>query len=87
MDSYHLRRSEKAIEDPDEIRAVIDEGEHMTLAMARGDEPYLATVNYAFDPAESCFYIHCATEGKKLEFLAANRRCRSGRCALTRRRR
>lgn len=26
MDAYHLRRSEKAIEDPAEIRAIIDEG-------------------------------------------------------------
>jgi nitroimidazol reductase NimA-like FMN-containing flavoprotein (pyridoxamine 5'-phosphate oxidase superfamily) len=71
---YHLRRSEKEMTDPGEIRAVIDEAEHMTLAMCRGDEPYLATVNYAFDPASDTFYLHCATQGKKLDFLAANPR-------------
>ena len=74
MGAYHLRRSEKAIEDEAEIRAIIEEAEHMTLALTRGDEPYLVTVNFAFDAAESCFYFHCATEGKKLEFLAANPR-------------
>ena len=44
MDRYHLRRSEKAMTDPAEIRAVIEEGEHVTLALAKGDEPYLITI-------------------------------------------
>jgi len=74
MDSYHLRRAEKEITDPAEIRAVIDEAEHMTLALCRDDEPYLVTVNYAFDPAADTFYFHCATDGKKLDFLADNPR-------------
>jgi len=74
MDRYHLRRSEKAMTDPAEIRAVIEEGEHMTLALAKGDAPYLVTVNYAFDADSECFHFHCATDGKKLDYLAANPR-------------
>ncbi len=70
--AYHLRRSEKAIGEPGELRAIIAGQKHMTLALCRGDEPYLVTVNYAYDPAESCFYFHCALEGKKIDYLRAN---------------
>ena len=74
MQPYHLRRSEKAIEDEEEILAIIAAAEHLTLALARGDEPYLVTLNYGYDPGERCFYFHCATEGKKLDVLAENPR-------------
>ena len=74
MDDYHLRRPEKEITDPAEIRDVIKLATHMTLAMCRGDEPYLVTVNYGFDGEEEAFYFHCAGEGKKLEILDVNPR-------------
>jgi hypothetical protein len=46
----------------------------LTVAMCRGDEPYLVTMDYLFVEAEKCFYVHCANEGRKLEFLSANPR-------------
>ena len=60
MTEYHLRRSEKEITDPAEILDVIAAGKHMTLAMCRESEPYLATVNYGYDSDEEAFYFHCA---------------------------
>ena len=42
--------------------------------MCRDDEPYLVTVNHAFDASEEAFYFHCASEGKKLEILEENPR-------------
>lgn len=42
----------------------------MTLSMCCNEEPYLVTVNYAFD--RDSFYFHCANEGKKLDFLKKN---------------
>lgn len=54
--------------------AVLRGQRFLTLAMAKGDEPYLVSLNYAFDEAGNCFYVHCAGEGKKLDFLRANPR-------------
>ncbi|MHC4470000.1 MAG: pyridoxamine 5'-phosphate oxidase family protein [Planctomycetota bacterium] len=74
MDGYHLRLSEKEITDREEMLEIIERESHLTFAMCRGDEPYLVTVNYAFDAAEDAFYVHCATEGKKLDILEENPR-------------
>lgn len=72
MDAYHLRRSEKEITDPDQLRAIISGQKYMTLAMCKDNVPYLVTVNYGYDEGENCFYFHCASEGKKQDYLAAN---------------
>ncbi|MBN1936299.1 MAG: pyridoxamine 5'-phosphate oxidase family protein [Anaerolineae bacterium] len=72
MNTYHLRRQEKTIEDQDELIAIIQGQKYMTLAMCRDDEPYLVSLNYGFDPEARCFYIHCAGEGKKIDILRAN---------------
>jgi uncharacterized protein len=72
MTTYHQRRPEKTITDEGEILDIIDGQAFMTLAMSKDNEPYLVTVNYAFDAAQRCFYFHCAPTGKKLDFLRAN---------------
>lgn len=71
-ENYHLRRQEKAIEDLDEIYAIIREQAYMTLAMCCEDQPYLVTMNYGFDSHNNCLYFHCANEGKKLDYLRSN---------------
>lgn len=72
MDAYHLRRSEKAITDPGQLIAIIREQRYMTMAMCKDNVPYLVTVNYGYDEVENCLYFHCAGQGKKREYLAAN---------------
>ena len=72
MDTYHLRRSEKAITDPAQWLDIIHSQKYMTLAMCKDNIPYLVTVNYGYDETENCFYFHCAGQGKKREYLAAN---------------
>mgnify|MGYP001074009100 CR=1 FL=1 len=58
---------------PEAVLQEIIEGQKvMTLAMCQGDEPYLATLSYAYDADANCFYFHCAPEGKKLDYLRAN---------------
>jgi nitroimidazol reductase NimA-like FMN-containing flavoprotein (pyridoxamine 5'-phosphate oxidase superfamily) len=69
MQSYHQRRPAQAIDDPAEQREIIDAGEHLTFAMAVGDEPYLATVNYGYDEAQRCFFFHCHPSGRKARML------------------
>ena len=69
-----IRRKEKTIEDAAELRAILREAKHVTLAMCRDGEPYLVTVNHGFDPERRCLYFHCAREGKKVDILRANPR-------------
>jgi len=71
---YHQRRPEKTITDREQLLKVLREGNVVTLAMCHNNEPYLVTVNYAFDEAESAIYFHCAQQGKKFDYLSANPR-------------
>ncbi len=90
MPRYHQRRPKQTLTDPAVIDAIIDRGEHLTMAMARDGEPYLATVNYGYDEDQRCFFFHCSVKGKKADVLRANPRVwgqiledlgyRDGRC-------
>lgn len=74
MKSWHTRHPEKAIEDRSVLEEVIAQAKYLTLALCAGNQPYLVTVNYAYDAARECFYFHCAGEGRKLDLIRANPR-------------
>lgn len=71
---YHLRRMDRDMSDRREQLAVIRGQKVLTLAMCREGEPYLVALDYAFSEEENCFYVHCATEGKKNDWLRDNPR-------------
>jgi nitroimidazol reductase NimA-like FMN-containing flavoprotein (pyridoxamine 5'-phosphate oxidase superfamily) len=71
-DKYHLRFKDREMRGRREILDVIMNQNHMTIAMCRGGEPYLATVNHAYEPKLNCLYFHCARKGKKIDYLRAN---------------
>lgn len=72
VSTYHLRRPEKEISDPSELRRILSTQRYLTIAMCRDGEPYLVTLNFAYDPDAGCLYFHCAPEGRKLDFLREN---------------
>lgn len=74
MERYHLRRADKALEDPAELKGILRAQKFVTLALCREGEPYLVTMNHGYDEAKGCLYFHCAAEGKKLDILRANPR-------------
>jgi nitroimidazol reductase NimA-like FMN-containing flavoprotein (pyridoxamine 5'-phosphate oxidase superfamily) len=74
MERYHLRRSEKALDDPKEIERVLASIKIMTVACCSGNEPYLFTVDFAWDPQTRDLWFHCATEGRKMGILRTNPR-------------
>ncbi len=74
MARYHLRRSEKALDDPKEIEQILASVKIMTVACCSGNEPYLFTVDFAWDPQTRDLWFHCATEGRKMEILRTNPR-------------
>jgi nitroimidazol reductase NimA-like FMN-containing flavoprotein (pyridoxamine 5'-phosphate oxidase superfamily) len=67
-----IRRRERSVTDPKEIRAVLREAKYVTVAMCTDGEPYLATLSHGYDEERGCIYFHCAKEGKKVEILRAN---------------
>jgi uncharacterized protein len=71
---HPMRRRDKEISDESEIRAILCEAKHVTVAMSLGDEPYLVTLSHGYDSERNCVYFHCAPEGKKVEILRANPR-------------
>jgi nitroimidazol reductase NimA-like FMN-containing flavoprotein (pyridoxamine 5'-phosphate oxidase superfamily) len=72
--SYHLRRVDRDMPDRSDQLAVLRGQKYLSLAMAHDNQPYLVSMNYAFSEQENCFYVHCATEGRKVDYLRANPR-------------
>ena len=72
MSDYHTRHPEKEITDESEIMEVLTKERLLTIAMSHEGEPYLVTVNYGFDPQRRAFFFHCATKGRKMDYLTAN---------------
>ncbi len=72
MRKFHSRRREKDIESLEEIFEILRSQRYMTIACARDNIPYLFTVNYAFLKDEGLLYFHCASQGKKLDYISSN---------------
>lgn len=71
---YHMRRAERRFEQPEAIEEVLRGGRFATLAFSRENEPYVATLSYGYDSKTMSLYFHCAKEGLKNTFVAANPR-------------
>ncbi len=71
MDKYHQRHPDKEL-NSEQINQVIAGSRLMTLAFSKDGEPYLATVNFAYDLHKNCFYFHCSKVGKKMEYMKEN---------------
>jgi nitroimidazol reductase NimA-like FMN-containing flavoprotein (pyridoxamine 5'-phosphate oxidase superfamily) len=69
---YHMRRSERQIEEWAVIEEILREGKYATLALCRNNEPYIVTLNYGYDPAHRSLYFHCAKKGMKTDFVTGN---------------
>jgi nitroimidazol reductase NimA-like FMN-containing flavoprotein (pyridoxamine 5'-phosphate oxidase superfamily) len=70
--SYHMRRTEREITSRKEITELLSGLPHVTFAMCKDGAPYLVTVNHAYDLDANRIYFHCASSGKKLDFIKAN---------------
>ena len=72
--SFHVRRKDREITDPDELRQVLKTTTYVTVALCMDNEPYLVSLSHGYDEAKNCLYFHCAPEGKKQVYLKANNR-------------
>jgi len=71
---HTIRRKDKAITDDSEVKAILREAKHITIAMSLDNEPYLVTLSHGFDEKRNCIYFHCAPEGRKIDTLGSNPR-------------
>jgi nitroimidazol reductase NimA-like FMN-containing flavoprotein (pyridoxamine 5'-phosphate oxidase superfamily) len=71
-ESYHMRRKDKAIEDPATLRRILGKAKHITVAMCKDGMPYLVSLSHGYDEEQDLVYFHCAPEGKKLDYMRAN---------------
>ena len=69
---YHMRRMDKEIKDHDKLEEILRETRYVTIGMCRDNIPYLVTLSHSYSKTEGCLYFHCASEGKKLDFMRAN---------------
>ena len=67
-----MRRKEKAIEDIEEMKHILENVKYVTIAMCQDNEPYLVTLSHGYDLKEHCIFFHCASEGKKIDILKEN---------------
>jgi nitroimidazol reductase NimA-like FMN-containing flavoprotein (pyridoxamine 5'-phosphate oxidase superfamily) len=65
-----MRKKDHEITDPSEMEQILKRGEIITVAMCRGDQPYVLPFNYGF--LNGLIYIHSSRKGFKLEVLAQN---------------
>ena len=66
-----MRRKDREIADPAEIRAVLERARVMHLGLYDGEYPYVVPMHYGFtlEDGRLTLYAHCAKEGRKLELL------------------
>ncbi len=67
-----IRRKEKAITDEKIMKKILSEVAYITLALCKDNQPYLVSLSHGYDPDKNCIYFHCASEGKKIDYLEEN---------------
>ena len=67
-----MRRSLKEITDPLIIGQLLKKASVCHLGLSDHGQPYIVPMNYGY--ADKSFYLHCATEGRKLDILSENSR-------------
>ena len=70
--SFHVRRKDREITDPEILRKVLKSTKYVTVALCKENEPYLVSLSHGYDEKQNCLYFHCADEGKKLVYAKAN---------------
>lgn len=73
MEKYHLHnRPDRELKSETDINAILKNGKFAVISMCRENEPYIVTLSYGYDSERRALYFHCAQQGLKLDFIAAN---------------
>ncbi len=69
---YHVRRIDREIKDPAKLERVLKETRYITIALCKDNTPYLVSLSHSYDEEAKCIYFHCASAGKKLDYMRSN---------------
>jgi uncharacterized protein len=70
-----MRRKEREITDPAEIRDILDRSDSCRIGFAADSVPYIVALNFGYTWGDRLvLYFHCAREGRKLTLMDANDR-------------
>lgn len=68
-----MRRADRQVEGRAALEAILQRCKVLHLAMTDGERPYVVPLNFGYVWKESLvLYCHSATEGRKIDMLAAN---------------
>jgi len=67
-----MRRKDKEITDANTLKSILKLTKHVTIAICKNNQPYLATLSHGYDETRNCIYFHCAKEGKKIDYIKSN---------------
>jgi len=51
--SFHVRRKDREITDPNELRQVLKTTTYVTVALCMDNEPYLVSLSHGYDEAKN----------------------------------
>ena len=71
-----MTKRELQVTDPQQIQAILDTAKVLHLGLCVDNEPYVVPMNYGntMEDGKLVLYLHCATQGKKLDMIRANPR-------------
>jgi uncharacterized protein len=69
-----MRRKDREVTDFTIIKSILDKAVVINIGMYDGKQPYIVPLNYGYTETDGqvTFYMHCATEGRKLDILKVN---------------
>jgi uncharacterized protein len=67
-----MRKANREIKDKAAIRAIMEKALVCRIGLSDDGTPYVVPMNFGL--GENCIYLHCATEGRKLDILRRNDR-------------
>ncbi len=67
-----MRRANREVREPKAIRGIMEEAAVCRIGLSDNGMPYVVPMNFGL--GENCLYLHCATEGRKLDIIRRNDR-------------
>ena len=69
---YHVRRTDRELEDPKKLESILKEARYVTIALCNDNMPYLVSLSHSYDEEARSVYFHCASLGKKMDYIRSN---------------
>ena len=69
---FHIRRKDREITINNQLKEALKTASYITIALCKNNEPYLVSLSHGYDEKKNCLYFHCASNGKKIDYLKSN---------------